>query len=296
MELDTFSRSVKEELARVPVDGHSAAYWEAVALRRFLPARPKDAEGTFSTEPFVLRRLFYLMKQGSGVRPTMFGASPGRRYQARGHLPPPLIGENPDSSAAEAVKGNPTLRRAFLRGVFLARGSVSSPVRTHHLEMALPARKDAVFVRSLLVNEELGGGLVKRRSNWVVYLKDGDEISDLLSALGANKTVLDYENVRAQKSLKISVQRLVNMDRANVGRSVEAALRQLDDIRVIDEEKGLKSLPPALRELARLRVDNPDMSMEELGQALSTPASKSAVNHRFRRISEIAREMRSGRP
>lgn len=293
MDLDTFSRTVKEELARVPVDGHSAAYWEAVALRRFLPARSKEPD-TFSTEPFVLRRLFYLMRQGSGVRPTMFGATPGTKYQARGHLPPPK--GDASEPQFEAVKGNPKCRRAFLRGVFMARGSVSSPTRTHHLEIALPARKDAIIVRSLLTREELGGGLVQRRSNWVVYLKDGDEIADFLTALGANKTVLDYQNVRAQKSLKISVQRLVNMDRANVGRSVEAALKQLDDIRVIDEEKGLKSLPPALRELARLRMENPDMSMEELGQALSTPASKSAVNHRFRRIAAIAQETRSGRP
>jgi len=295
MELDTFSRTVKDELARVPVDGHSAAYWEAVALRRFLPTRSNESDGTFSAEPFILRRLFYLMRQGSGVRPTMFGASPGTRHQARGRLPPPSKGENPEPPL-EAVKGNPNCRRAFLRGVFLARGSVSSPVRTHHLEMALPARKDAVFIRSLLSREELGGGLIQRRSNWVVYLKDGDEISDFLTALGASKSVLDYQNVRAQKSLKISVQRLVNMDRANVGRSVEAALKQLEDIRVIDEEKGLRSLPPALRELARLRVENPDMSMEELGQALSRPTSKSAVNHRFRRIAEIAQNVRSGRP
>jgi len=161
--------------------------------------------------------------------------------------------------------------------------------------MALPARKDALFVRSLLSKEGLRAGLVVRRSNWVVYLKDGDDITGFLTAVGANKSVLDYENVRAQKSLKSSVQRLVNMDRANVSRSVEASLKQLQDIRLIDEERGLSTLPAALRELARLRMENPDMSMEELGQALSVPASKSAVNHRFRRLAQIAEEIRNGR-
>jgi DNA-binding protein WhiA len=117
-----------------------------------------------------------------------------------------------------------------------------------------------------------------------------------LKTVGATKSVFDYENIRVQKSLKSSVQRLVNMDRANVGRSVEASLRQVEDIRVIDEEQGLSTLPPALRELARLRMENPDMSMEELGQALAKPASKSAVNHRFRRIAALADDMRSGRP
>ncbi|MGE5579896.1 MAG: DNA-binding protein WhiA [Bacillota bacterium] len=294
MELDTFSRTVKEELARVPVDGHSAAYWEATALHRFLPARSKDADGTFTAEPFVLRRLFYLMKQGSGVRPTVIGSSLRGKRQARGKIPPPAQGDSAEPSL-DAIRSNPDCRRAFLRGVFLARGSVSSPIRTHHLEMALPAKKDALFVRSLLSKEGLGAGLVLRRSNWVVYLKDGDDITVFLTAVGANKSVLDYENVRAQKSLKSSVQRLVNMDRANVSRSVEASLKQLRDIRLIDEERGLATLPLALRELARLRMENPDMSMEELGQALSVPASKSAVNHRFRRLAEIAEEIRNGR-
>jgi hypothetical protein len=293
MELDTFSRTVKEELARVLVDGHLAAYWEAAALRRFLPSRSKESDGTFTAEPFVLRRLFYLMKQGSGVRPTVVGSSLRGRRQARGKIPPAQ--EDGAEPSVDGIRGNPDCRRAYLRGVFLARGSVSSPTRTHHLEMALPARKDALFVRSLLSKEGLRAGLVVRRSNWVVYLKDGDDITGFLTAVGANKSVLDYENVRAQKSLKSSVQRLVNMDRANVSRSVEASLKQLQDIRLIDEERGLSTLPAALRELARLRMENPDMSMEELGQALSVPASKSAVNHRFRRLAQIAEEIRNGR-
>jgi len=294
MDLDTFSRTVKEELARVPVDGHSTAYWEAAALRRFLPARSKDGDGTFTAEPFVLRRLFYLMKQGSGVRPTVIGPSQRGKRQARGKIPPPAQGD-PAEPSLTAIRNNPSSRRAFLRGVFLARGSVSSPTRTHHLEVALPARKDALFVRSLMAKEGFRAGLVQRRSNWVVYLKDGDDITGFLTAVGASKSVLDYENVRAQKSLKSSVQRLVNMDRANVSRSVEASLKQLQDIRLIDEERGLATLPAALRELARLRMENPDMSMEELGQALSVPASKSAVNHRFRRLAAIAEEIRNGR-
>jgi len=161
--------------------------------------------------------------------------------------------------------------------------------------MALPYRKDAGLVRSLMAKEGLRGGMVQRRSNWVVYLKDGDEISAFLTAIGASKAVLDYENVRARKSLKSSVQRLVNMDRANVSRSVEASIRQVEDINLIDEERGLSALPPALRELARLRLQNPEMSMEELGELLAIPASKSAVNHRFRRISEIAVKIRDGR-
>jgi len=295
MDQDTFSRTVKEELARVPVKGHSQAYWEAFALRKFLPARSRNAaDGSFSAEPFVIRRLYYLMKQGSGVQASISRAIAGNRRRTGGRILPAKPGE-PAGPSLGRLKESAACRRGFLRGVFLARGSVASPARAHHLEIALPARKDALLVRSLLSKEELRCGLVGRRSAWVVYLKDGDDIAEFLKAAGATASVLKYEDMRARKSLKNSVQRLVNMDRANVGRSVEASLRQLEDIRLIDEEKGLRRLSPALRELARLRVENPDMSMEELGQTLARPASKSAVNHRFRRIAEIAAGIRAGR-
>ena len=295
MDKGTFSRAVKEELSRVPVKGHSQAYCEAFALRRFLPSRSRDAsDGSVPAEPFLIRRLFYLMKQGSGVRPSIRRPSGRGMRRARGRIatsPRDEAGDPP----AQLLLRSAGCRRGFLRGVFLARGSVASPSRNHHLEVALPARKDALHVRSLLAREDLKSGLVQRRSSWVVYLKGGDDISEFLKAVGATGSVLDYEDMRARKSLKSSVQRLVNMDRANVGRSVEAALRQLEDIRVIDEERGLRHLPPALRDLARLRLENPDLCMEELGQALDRPASKSAVNHRLRRIAAVADEIRAER-
>ncbi len=147
--------------------------------------------------------------------------------------------------------------------------------------------------------EGLKGGLVRRRSSHVAYLKDADEIAEFLRITGAFQAVMDYEDIRARKSLKSSVLRMVNMDRANVSRAVEASIKQLLDIRTIDEEMGLSNLPSALRELARVRLANPDLTMEELGQMLVPAASKSAVNHRFRRIAEIAaglRQIKGGGP
>jgi DNA-binding protein WhiA len=151
----------------------------------------------------------------------------------------------------------------------------------------------------MLDKEGLKGGLVKRRSSHVAYLKDADEIAEFLRLTGAFQAVLDYENIRARKSLMSSVLRVVNMDRANVSRAVEASIKQLGDIRLIDEEIGLSRLPHALRELARARLEHPDLTMEELGQLLVPQASKSAVNHRFRRIAEIAdglRKEKDGEP
>ena len=292
---DTFSSEVKEELARVPVKGRTQAYWEALALKRFLPARrPRAGDGSLSAELFVVRRFYQLTKQVSGVRPTVLATDPSSETRGKKRIvpaPEAILGSTPLGRLRESA----ACRRAFLRGVFLARGSVASPSRAYHLEMALRSAKDAFLVRSLLLKEGLQSGLVRRRSSWVVYIKDGDDVAEFLKAVGAFASVLRYEDIRARKSLKGSVQRLVNMDRANVQRSVEASLKQLEDIQLIDEEIGLQHLPPALRDIARLRLDNPDMCMEELGQALSPPASKSAVNHRFRRISAMASEIRAWR-
>jgi hypothetical protein len=127
----------------------------------------------------------------------------------------------------------------------------------------------------------------------VVYLKDAGEICDLLKLMGASRAVFEYENVRVTKSLKSSVQRLVNMDEANVSRTVEAALRQTADIRLIDMEEGLIHLAPALNKLARLRLEHPGASMEDLGLMMVPPISKSAVNHRFRRLAKIASDLRA---
>ena len=291
---DSFSGEVKEELAGVPVKGRSQAYWEALALRRFLPTKPRRAaEGLLSAEPFLIRRFYQLLKQASDLR-LVLGPDVAREPRGKRRV----ISPSDRALAAFPVgrlKESALCRRAFLRGAFLARGYVSSPTRSYHLEIALRSSKDALLVRLLLHKEGLEAGLVRRRSSYVVYIKDGDQIAEFLKAVGAFASVLRYEDIRARKSLKGSVQRLVNMDRANVQRSVEASLRQLEDIQLIDSELGLQHLPPALREIALLRLDNPDMCMEDLGQSLSPPASKSAVNHRFRRISAIADEIRAVR-
>lgn len=277
-EKDTFSRAVKEELARVRTGNRRQAYFEMVALQKYLRLRQGRRRGAgIPTEPFLMRRLLYLMKK--------WGTNDAPRDVA---LAPPSI-----------LSSDPVCRRAFLRGAFLARGSISSPVKNHHLEIALPTLEDGELVSSLLSKEGLKGGLIRRRSSYVAYLKDADEIAEFLRLTGAFQAVLDYENIRARKSLKSSVLRVVNMDRANVSRAVEASIKQLGDIRLIDEEIGLSRLPHALRELARARLEHPDLTMEELGQLLVPQASKSAVNHRFRRIAEIAdglRKEKDGEP
>ena len=282
IERDTFSRTLKEELSRVEITGTTQAYWEHYAITSLLDGKargqatkirtiPNQHSAQLSThrlhvKPYLLRRLFYLRKNLSGAEAVRNGQ----------------LDELDDTQN----------RRSFLRGVFLAKGSLISPVRGHHLEIALPTQSLAQLVRKLIAGEGLKSGIVKRRSAWVVYLKDADQISQFLALLGASRAMLRYEDIRVQKNVKSSVQRQMNMDKANLSRSVESCLRQIEDILLIDQEIGLHRLPKALREIAEARLNNQALTMEELGQTLNPPISKSAVNHRLRRIAQKADALR----
>ncbi len=295
MDKYSFSKTVKLELAKVEITDSFQAFWEALALRRLLAhGHYLSSETQISAEPFLARRLYYLGKRGSGVSPSLKTRFLGpKSWLRRGKVTVNTSVKDRALPAYDILRRNAFCRRAYLRGLFLAKGSVSSPSKEHHLEIVLATKNEALFVQSLLKREGLKSGAIRRRSFYVVYIKGGDRISEFLKLLGASQSVLYYENIRAGKSLKSSVQRIVNMDRANVSRSVEASLKQMGNIELIDKEQGLMRLPKALRELARLRMENPDLSMEELGRLLNPPISKSAVNHRFRRIANIASGLRA---
>lgn len=291
MEKDTFSSSVKEELCRVKTKSHAEAYWELMGLRWLTSRETDNHDGTVvSGRPVLMRRMYYLEKQAFGKKATFRKCLKVKGTGVRGEL---VISRNKRSLPISILLTRPTLRRSYLRGVFLARGSVQAPSRGHHLEISLNDRKGAMVVRKLLQKDGLKTGIVSRRTSWVVYMKDADTISEFLKEIGATNAVLEYEDVRARKDLKSSIQRLVNMDRANVTRIVDAALKQVEDIRLIDEYMGLDSLSPALKDVAAKRLENPDLSMEELGELMDPPITKSAVNHRFRRLSRIAASIRN---
>ncbi len=269
---DTFSRTLKDELSRIKIIDLKQAYWEKYALTKLISAknirnRQKTPKRKSNLKPYLLRRLFYLNKA----------------------VPDTFEHKNPNLNIVEIGSEG---RKGFLRGTFLANGSLISPVRGHHLEIVLPTHKEALLVKLFMTRQNFKCGLVKRRSAWVVYLKGADQISEFIAFLGGSRSVLQYENIRVQKSIKSSVQRQVNMDKANVSRSVESCLKQIEDILLIERELGLNHLPKALREIAEARLNNEALTMQELGQSLNPPITKSAVNHRLRRISKTASRLR----
>ena len=177
---------------------------------------------------------------------------------------------------------------AYLRGAFLACGTVTNPSTDYHLEFSLPHH---LLSRDLLtLMQELGfrARLVHRKGSQVIYLKESEQIEDALTLMGATGASLELMNVKMVKDIRNAANRIANCENANIDKTVTASLAQIEAIRQIERLQGLDGLPEELRELARLRLENPDMSLRELGEQLSEPLSRSGVNHRLRRILEFA--------
>lgn len=186
-------------------------------------------------------------------------------------------------------------RRAYIRSAFLAAGSVNDPKKNYHLEFVLADRETAGQLQGLINSFRLDAKVVERKEHFVVYLKEGEQIVDLLNVMEAPVALMDLENVRIVKEMRNDINRKVNCETANLNKVVGAAVKQLEDIAYIEETIGLSSLSEQLEEVARLRLKYPDTSLKELGSYLAAPVGKSGVNHRLRKISNIAETLREGK-
>jgi DNA-binding protein WhiA len=181
---------------------------------------------------------------------------------------------------------------AYLRGAFLGGGFVGDPRKEYQLELTTNNAQLAFDLRELMKRFNLTAQLVPRRGSYVVYLREGEQIVRFLALVGAYSSLLKLEDVRVLKELRNRVNRLVNCDTANLGKTVEAALSQLRDITLMEEEVGLDRLPQALQEIAEMRLQAPYANLRDLGEMRDPPLSKSAVNHRMRRLSRLADNLR----
>lgn len=183
-------------------------------------------------------------------------------------------------------------KRAYIRGAFLGGGSISNPERTYHLEFVTHNSDYAEELSKLINKFGLSSKVIQRKASFVVYIKEGEQIVDLLNIIGAHSSLLELENVRIMKEMRNNVNRLVNCETANLSKTVNAAVRQVESIKLIQKEIGLQRLPKNLRDVAELRLNYPDESLKELGEFLDPPVGKSGINHRLRKIEKIADELR----
>lgn len=190
------------------------------------------------------------------------------------------------------VTQNTCCKRAFIRGVFLAGGSVTDPAKTYHFEIVTANKDKAVFIATIIRSFEIDAKIVARKKYFVVYVKEGAQIVDLLNIMEAHVALMNLENVRILKEMRNTINRKVNCETANINKTVVAATKQIDDIIYIRDTVGLSELSEGLEEIARLRIERPDASLKELGELLNPQIGKSGVNHRLRRISKIADSLR----
>lgn len=186
---------------------------------------------------------------------------------------------------------NNCCKRAYIRGAFLGGGSISDPGKSYHLEFNCHNYEYAKQLMNLINLYDLKSKIIQRKNNYIVYLKEGEQIVTLLNIIGAHQTLFNIENIRIMKEMRNNVNRLVNCETANLTKTVEAAFRQIESIKYIKEHVGLKKLPQKLREVAELRLNYQDASLKELGEMLNPPVGKSGINHRLKKIEEIANSL-----
>lgn len=187
-------------------------------------------------------------------------------------------------------------RRAYLRGAFLAAGSVNDPgSNSYHLEMTVQSILQAQRIQDLTAEYELRPKVIPRKNGFVVYLKEGEKIVEFLSVIGAHQALLRFEDVRILKGMRNQVNRLVNCETANMNKTIGAAVRQLDVIQTIDERMGLHNLPDHLREVAEMRRRFPDANLQELVDRMQNRVTKSGLNHRLKKLEQIADNLRSAK-
>lgn len=312
----SFSRNVKEELSKhIPTARHCQIA-EIAAIISLCGKIERDDKGQYSikivTENLTVARKYFMLvketfqgevtilgKQGQNVKKNhMYTLLMKDRNVTEKILEATkLINSNGQFYENEAIVPNIIIqntccKRAFIRGAFLANGSMSDPEKTYHFEIIMATEKKAEQLKETIRFFGVDAKVVIRKKYYVVYVKDGSQIVDILNIMEAHKALMDLENVRILKEMRNSINRKVNCETANINKTVTAASKQLEDILYIRETVGFGNLAPGLQEIAKLRMEQPDASLKELGSMLSKPIGKSGVNHRLRKLSDIADDLR----
>ncbi len=312
-----FSSTVKSELCSIPLGQSCCIMAELAAFLHIngtmLFLGNNEVGVYFSTESAsVARRIFKLIKVRYKVQPeilirknnrlkknnvyivAVLCPSEARTLLEDAHV---LYKDEMDNTNIfigihSALIENECCRRAYLRATFLGGGYISDPEKNYHLEVVTHDLEYAQALSSLIARFGLHAKIVERKGNHVLYFKEGENISHFLNIIGAHQALLELENIRACKDMRNNINRIVNCETANLDKTVNAAIRQIENIEYIRQSIGLHRLSPQLREIAELRLKYRDASLKELGSMLVPPIGKSGVNHRLRKLDEIADALR----
>lgn len=286
----SFSTEVKEELTKHISSARHCQIAELSAMMHFGGEFGQTGEGGliigFQTENnAVLRKGFTLWKKTYNIDTVtaLSGAVKQDILSKFGDLSAPV---NPILIKSTCCK------RAFLRGAYLCVGSMSDPKKSYHLEFVCVRLAQAMQLREVLSDFEIDARIIRRKKYYVVYVKEGSGIVELLGIMEAHVSLMNFENLRILKEMRNSINRRVNCEAANITKTVNAASKQVEDIMLIRDTCGWEQLPDNLRQMAEVRLEYPEATLKELGEYLDPPVGKSGVNHRLRKLSEIAEKIR----
>ena len=202
-----------------------------------------------------------------------------------------ILLENNDIKIQDIEIKNEYKKRALVRGAFLGAGSINNPNKTYHLEINLSNKTNLEYLYDILINIKINCKKLEQDKKYSIYLKDGEEISQLIALLGANRSILKFEDIRVQKEMRGKINRIVNCQSANLNKTINASVEQIEAIRKLQINNNFNKLDDNLKEIALLRLEFPDMSLIELGKKLKNPIGKSGVNYRLKKIISIAEEI-----
>ena len=308
----SFSYKVKEELEKHTGESRHCRIGELAALIQYQGALKRNKEGKLYLEIatenlFVLRKVFTLLNKTFNIDTSEYEKECMSHKRNSVYLLS-ITNEKEILEIFQAIKVldqngvlhdlrdriNPVVlkqsccQRAFLRGAFLSIGSMSDPSKGYHLELVCGHLIQAEQLKEVLTGFSLDAKVIERKKHYVVYLKEGANIVDFLNICEAHVALMEFENLRIVKEMRNSINRRVNCETANIAKTVNAATKQINDILYIRDYVGFSKIPDNLREMAQVRLEYPEATLKELGGYLNPPVGKSGVNHRLRRLSEIA--------
>ena len=312
----SFSSTVKEELSRQLTTARHCQIAEMAAIlslcgRVKISASDHFAIAIHTENLAVARKYFTLLKKTFNINTDVLirqGLLPARSrtyvVAVREHedalrvlQAAKLLDANGEiaedlSLVHNVIVQNTCCRRAFIRGAFLAAGSISDPEKFYHFEIVCATEPKARQIQSIMATFDIDAKIVIRKRYYVVYIKEGSQIVDILNVMEAHLSLMELENIRILKEMRGNVNRQVNCETANINKTVSAAVKQIEDIEFIRDTVGFESLPDGLAQIAKARLLKPEATLKELGEDLEPPVGKSGVNHRLRKLGEMAEKLR----
>lgn len=312
----SFSSEVKDELSRQVSPGRHCQIAEISAIislcgKVVVSAEDKYSIAVHTENVAVARKYFTLMKKTFNINTeisirrnvylkksrTYVVAVKNHSVSMKILQATKLMGEQNEihddlSLVSNLGIQNSCCKRAFIRGSFLASGSISAPEKFYHFEIVSTTESKARQIQTIINSFEMDAKIIQRKKYYVVYIKEGSQIVTVLNVMEAHIALMNLENVRILKEMRNSVNRQVNCETANINKTVSAAVKQMEDINYIKKHMGLDNLSEGLEDIAKKRLEFPEATLKELGSMLTPPVGKSGVNHRLRKLSNIANELR----